>query len=98
MSGKDEYIDLGRVVVARKTAKAMLLRIQGEDHWIPTSQTRIVNGNIKISKWIAEQKGIVFGAAVKAADGQYESDDDDFDPIDYSDREFYPDQLGIDDY
>ena len=92
----DEYIDIRNAVILRSTAKAKLVRIGGEEHWIPVSQIKHNHSDcLRISKWIADQKGIVAGASIKAADGRDEPEDD-WSPID--DGDFYPDQLGIDDY
>lgn len=52
--------------VARETQKAFLLRIDGEEYWIPFSQIADaedysegdVNVSMSISEWIANEKGI----------------------------------------
>lgn len=96
----DEYIDIRNAVILRSTAKAKLVRIGGEEHWIPVSQIKHNHSDcLRISKWIADQKGITVGASIKAADGRDEPEGDqgdDWNPID--DGDSYPDQLGIDDY
>ena len=98
--GNDEYVDLKNAVVLRSTAKAKLVRFNGEEHWIPVSQIKQNHRDcLRISKWIADQKGITIGASIKAVDGHDEPEDD-WNPIDdgRDDGDCYPDQLGIDDY
>ncbi len=54
-------------VVKRETDRAILVTIEGEDHWIPKGQIHPDSecysvesgpGTLIISRWLAEQKGI----------------------------------------
>ena len=55
------------VTSLRATASALLCRIDGKDHWIPQSQIdddselweAEQEGELIVSQWFAEQKGLV---------------------------------------
>lgn len=61
------------VKIVRTSAKAMLVNIDGEEYWIPSSQVHDDSdvyvdenqtiqgspGKLVITRWIAEQKGLV---------------------------------------
>jgi hypothetical protein len=62
---KAVYVD--DVVVLRDSGKALLVRIMGEDHWVPQSQIHADSdvfslatsgGRLIVSKWIAVQRGL----------------------------------------
>lgn len=60
------WIEIEIDEVIRESDKAFLLRIDGEEHWIPKSQIQSPEDirigecefEIKISEWIADQKGL----------------------------------------
>ena len=60
-------VRLEDVFVLAETTKALLVDIDGEEHWIPTSQIdddsevykKGQEGQLVISDWIAGEKGIV---------------------------------------
>mgnify|MGYP001190379444 CR=1 FL=1 len=51
-------------VRVRETDNAVLIEVDGDNHWIPLSQVKSMHfnmhekGTIVISDWIAEQKGL----------------------------------------
>ncbi len=48
-------------ITAQRTAKALLIKIEGKDHWIPKSQIiseHPDDGFIVLSAWIVKQKGL----------------------------------------
>jgi hypothetical protein len=55
------------VVCIRETDKAILVRIDGAEHWIPQSQVSDDSevwhegdeGKLVVSEWIAKQKGLI---------------------------------------
>lgn len=63
----DESIEIEDVNVIQETGKALLCVIDGKHHWIPKSQIHddsfvFANGHtgtLKITEWIAKEKGIV---------------------------------------
>ena len=81
----DEYVKLGTAIEVRRTAKAVLIAVQGEEYWVPLSQVRWSSAGVSVAKWLADKNGIPYNT-VKASDGQYEGDDGDWEPIDPHDR------------
>ena len=99
---KNEYVNIGRVVEKRTTAKAVLMVLSdGREIWVPKSQIVYQSGQVTLAKWFAEKEGISFGGGTRAADGVQEHDDVDlidYDPYESGESSFIPDQLGIDEY
>mgnify|MGYP001605071654 FL=1 len=63
----DDTVAFEDVVVKRETDKAILVVVEGEEHWIPKGQIdddsevwsqKNGEGRLVISRWIAEQKGL----------------------------------------
>ena len=45
----------------RETEKALLVEIEGEEHWVPKSFARLdPDGSLEIPKWLAEEKTIEY--------------------------------------
>jgi hypothetical protein len=61
------YVHLDVELIVQETDDALLLRVDGEDYWIPKSQIADVgdyaegdeNATVSISEWIAGKKGLV---------------------------------------
>lgn len=61
-----DKVSFENVKVIRKTAAALLCRIDGQDHWIPQSQidddSEVYDqgheGTLIVSEWVATQKGL----------------------------------------
>lgn len=61
------YIHLDVSEIKRVTEKAMLVRVDGEEHWLPLSQVADaddynegdVNCTVSITEWIAREKGLM---------------------------------------
>ena len=52
-------------VIKRETEAAICIRIDGDDFWIPLSQTHSIRredagDKLVISKWIAQKKGLYY--------------------------------------
>lgn len=62
-----EPVSFDDVVVKKETEAALLVTIDGEDHWVPKSQVHDDSevwkmgdeGLLVISRWIAEQKSLL---------------------------------------
>ncbi len=61
-----KYIELEDVEILRETGKALMVEVEGEEIWLPISQVKPdpehevgYVGEISITEWIAEQKGII---------------------------------------
>ncbi len=65
--GSDRTVTIENVECIRESANAILVRIDGDEMWIPQSQVHADSevwrkgdeGKLVITKWIAEQKGLV---------------------------------------
>lgn len=63
-----KYVRIEPVDILRETDKALLVRYQGEEHWIPLSQIEEPEGcevgdtstSLVITRWIAEEKELDF--------------------------------------
>ncbi len=63
----DGHVSFDKVTVIRETEAALLLRIDGDDHWIPKSHIHDdsevykdgTEGELIVSEWIATQKRLV---------------------------------------
>ena len=75
----NEYVEIGTAIEVRRTAKAVLLEVRGEEYWVPLSQMRRSSAGVSVAKWLADKNNIPY-KTVKASDGQYEWDD--WEPID----------------
>lgn len=60
------YVEVEVEDCLRETDKAVLLRIEDEEHWVPFSQIEDNNENLRegysgrlyLTRWICEEKGI----------------------------------------
>lgn len=67
----EEEVEVPDVVVLRESAKALCVRWAGGEDWVPKGQIRSRSGvkndgdrgTLVVSRWIAEQKNMVEGAA-----------------------------------
>jgi hypothetical protein len=68
MLNRDDCVELEvEEPVRQRTSKAILVKYCGEEHWIPQSQIHEDSevyaeghtGTLIVSRWIAEQKGLV---------------------------------------
>ena len=65
--GHSGFIHLDGCDILQVTEKAVLIRYDGEKHWIPKSQMAYpddfepgdVDLTVSVTEWIAEQKGIL---------------------------------------
>lgn len=63
---RDDPVELPDAFAKRETAKALLVVVDGEEHWLPKSQIHSDSevyadghrGKLVITAWIAEQKGL----------------------------------------
>ena len=64
--GQSNYVHLEDCTILKKTDKAVLIRYDGEQHWLPLSQVADADDlheqtsgiTVSITEWIAEQKNI----------------------------------------
>lgn len=63
--GNSEKVTLKGVTIGKETEKAVLVTINGKEHWMPLSQitsitrTKTAGGDtIVVSAWIAKEKGL----------------------------------------
>lgn len=64
---EEDVVEIADVVAIRESDKAILVLINGDEHWIPKSQidetsevlTGTSSGVLVIKRWLAEQKGLV---------------------------------------
>jgi len=67
--GKTEYVDLGKVIVDKVTAKAVLIKRGPNEHWIPLSllesdtATRVIAkaetlDSFEVADWFCEKEDI----------------------------------------
>jgi hypothetical protein len=64
---RGEKVRLPDVVAVKATERALLVRIEGKEHWIPQGQIDDESevwregdeGELVVSEWIATQKGLV---------------------------------------
>jgi hypothetical protein len=48
--------------VGHETAKALLIKIEGKEYWLPLSQVHEIhrdNGFVVVTRWIAVEKGLL---------------------------------------
>jgi hypothetical protein len=65
--GRGDVAEFEDAVCVRATDKAILVRIDGKEHWIPQTQVHADSevfsegdeGKLVVTQWIAEQKGLV---------------------------------------
>lgn len=63
----EDFVEYEGIVCNKDTDKAILVKIEGKECWIPKSQIhddsevykKGTDGKLIISQWIAEQKGLV---------------------------------------
>ena len=56
----DETFELEVDEIKHESERAVLVVIDGDDHWIPKSQIKDQDGNtFTITEWIAKQKGFL---------------------------------------
>lgn len=63
--GTSEKVTLENVTLGKETDKAILVTIEGADHWMPLSQVHEIHRSkdkgcdtIVVSAWIAKEKGL----------------------------------------
>jgi hypothetical protein len=53
------FTEFPRHTVKRLDVKAVLVTIDGDDHWFPYSQMRHLDGDVYVAEWILKKEGLL---------------------------------------